>query len=372
MAAAGVLHAPPVEACSPWEPALERTFPPAGGELPEGAALLLYGHVIVPDHLTVTLDGVPAELHLLPERSRSVWFFLWGQAFETIAVQIEPTPQVGQTVVVTGDPCLQDEGIDCDEVELVYTVTEPDVDLPDAPIELYYDTYDHGSVATSYTSCGNSSAQYELSIHTEIGREILEFPLEYRLLRRPRAQEDGWGLVEHGWLLDEDDKGPWLRWKWLLEEVEGVLPLAEAYCLRFETADASDNLGGALEVCPPCHDQFGAEDGGGSFLAWPDGLPPYTDASIVPDGYCPQSVLDDTDGTETGLDDSDGGATTTGTSGSLDDPTTGAPDGETDGDAPTGQVQARGCGCTAGRSDPMWLAGWAIFVIVARRRAVPC
>lgn len=267
-------------ACSPWDPALDRTFPAQGDILPAGALLLLDGQVLSPDHLSVTVDGEPAALVLVHERSRGLYYWLWESAYRTMALRIEPPPQPGQAIVVTGDPCLEWAGMSfCDPVELIYSVGEADSEPPDAPVELWYDVYDHGEVASADSSCGATTAQLEFTIWTEIGRERLEYPLEYRLSRRPRDLPRAWDVVEHDWLRDAKAFDPQFRWQYLIQAVQDLLPLAEALCLRLQTFDASGNLGGEIEVCPPCHDQFAGSTG---VFAWPYGLPSYDDAWLYP------------------------------------------------------------------------------------------
>lgn len=332
----------PAQACSPADPALARTYPAAGGVLPAGALLLLDGQVLRPEQLVGTVDGQPAQLVLVPEHSHSFQYWGWDQGYRTMALRVEPPPLPGQTIVITGDPCFQWEGFSyCDEVELVYTVGEADVEPPDAPADLWYDVYDHGMEATRHEPCAwNSSVRFELTIHTEIERSGLEYPLEYHLSRRPRDAPGEWTLVEHDWLRDAEAHDPWFQWLFSLADVESVLPLAEAYCLRLQTFDASDNLGGELEVCPPCHDELGPEEF--SFIAlWPDGSPSYDDEWLYPGGYCPAALEPEPEpGTSTG----DEGFESS-TSGALEpEPEPGSSSGDA---LPGGDLPDRGCACVA-------------------------
>ena len=345
LGAAAGLAGREARACSPWDPSLDRTFPPAGEALPHGAALLLDGHVLMPDELAVTVDGQPAELVLLPEHSVAFHHFGWGFAYRTMALHIKPVPEPGQMVVLTGDPCLQvEEQTYCEEIELSYPVGEADPDAPDAPAELWYDVYDHESEASTHSSCGSSSARFELTVHAEIERQVLEFPLEYQLSRRPRAEPDAWSLIEHDWLFDAEAHDPSIRWQHVLAAVEELLPLAEAYCLRLQTFDASENLGGELEVCPPCRDQVGPGDEGG-FIAWPEGYPAYDDDSFYPEGHCPAALQPGEDSGSSGDSGGDEGTepATTGTSGTSMDAASGS-----SGDAlPSADSAGSGCACTA-------------------------
>lgn len=361
-AATLALGAPDAQACSPSDPELVRTFPAEGGVLPRGAALLLHGTVLMPDRLAVTIDGDPAELVLLPDHSNGYTFVGWDWAYETMAVQVEPTPRVGSTVVVTGDPCLQWEGQSfCDEVELVYTVGEADELAPDGPTELWYDVYDHGHQAMTHGHCGSISAQLEITIHTELERERLEYPLEYHLHRRPRDASGPWALVEHDWLLDAEAHDPSPRWLYPLEDVAELLPLAEAYCLRLRTLDASGNLGGQLEVCPPCHDQRGPGEEGG-FVEWPDGAPEYDDESLYPDGYCPLAVASEDTGGTTGTEEEPAGSTSDGEEPEPGSSSSGAPSAD--------GVTARGCACAATPTGGPWasLGGLLGLVLLGLRR----
>lgn len=329
-------------ACSPHEPALERTYPEAGGVIPEGALLLLDGQVLRPEQLAVTVDGVAAQLVLVPEHSHGFHYWGWDEAYRTMALRIEPPPQPGQTIVVTGDPCFQWKGMAyCDEVELVYTVGEADVDPPDAPANLWYDVYDHGSEAAGHEPCtANPPVRFEITIETEIERSVLEYPLEYHLSRRPRDAPGQWTLVEYDWLRDAEAHDPWFQWLFSLAAVESVLPLAEAYCLRLQTFDASENLGGEVEVCPPCHDELGPDEW--SFIGpWPDGPPSYDDEWRYPDGHCPTALEpEDEIGTSTGDE-----SPTSSTSGALEpEPEPGSSSGDA---LPGSDLRDRGCACVA-------------------------
>ena len=334
--------------------------------LPEGAVLLLDGQVLWPEQLAVTVDGVPAELVLVPERSHGLDYWLWDFAYRTMALRVEPPPQPGQTIVVTGDPCLQWKGRTyCDEVELTYTVGDADVVPPDAPADLWYDVYDHGSLASSYSTCSGVAARFEVTIAAELERDVLEYPLEYRLSRRPRETPGAWALVEHDWLRDAEDHDPYFRWLYVLEDIEGVLPLAEAFCLRLQTFDAGENLGGELEVCPPCHDQVGDE---ASFIAlWPDGQPSYDDEWLYRGGHCPVAPEpDDATGTSGG---DEGPASST--SGTVEPEPGSSSDGSSGDELPGSDQPDRGCACVATSAGRVGTSAGLLLGLVllgARRR----
>jgi hypothetical protein len=350
-------------ACSPYDPVLDRTYPPVGGVLPEGAALLLDGQVLRPENLAVTVDDQPAQLVFVSERSHGLDYWGWDEAYRTMVFHIEPPPQPGQTIVVTGDPCFQWKGMSyCDPVELVYTVGDADTDPPDAPAELWYDVYDHGSDASSSNPCGAEEwARFEITIGTEIERSVLEYPLEYRLSRRPREAPGEWVLVEHDWLRDAEAHDPYFRWQYLLEAVEDLLPLAEAFCMRLQTFDASENLGGELEVCPPCHDQIGGEEA--SFLGpWPDGLPSYDDEWLYPDGHCP-AALEPGDETGVGTTGTTGDDENTGPSTTGEDPVPEPDDssGSSGSELPASDLPDRGCACVATPASRGWTAAGTLL-----------
>jgi MYXO-CTERM domain-containing protein len=362
---------PEARACSPAEPSLVRTYPAEGSMLPEGADLLLEGWVLRPELLTVAVDDQPAELLLVPERSVGFDHWGWDFAYHLMAFRIEPPPQPGQTIAITGDPCLEWKGESwCDEVVLLYTVGQADAAGPDAPADLWYDVYDHGMEVTDHQLCtANPPVRYEVTIDTEIERHVLEYPLEYRVSRRMRDAPGAWGLVAHDWMLDAEAHDPSLRWLFSLADVDTLLPLAEAWCLRLQTFDASENLGGEVEVCPPCHDQIEDE---ASFLAyWPSSSPSYDDEWRYPDGHCPEALeRDDTTGTEsmdaTGDDESTASSVTSG----EPDPETGSSSGS---DLPASDLPDRGCACSSSPTGGGWASSGMLLglLLLGFRRRGP-
>jgi hypothetical protein len=259
---------------------------------------------------------------------------------------------------------------------LSFTIGEPDLDAPDAPAELWYDVYDNELIATtSWTSCGGSvDARYEITVRAEIEEERLEYPLEFRLSRRPRNSPEGWVVVENGWLLGEEESYfGWFRWLYHPSEVGSLLPLATAFCLRLETFDPSENLGGAIEVCPPCRDQVGGEPP--AFTPWPDSPPKYTDDWRYPGGYCPASLEpEDGDGAEGGHDGSGtDGEPSTGSTSAAGATSSGDASTESTGDDPSSSMNASGCTCSsASRPAIAWLFGVPLLLLlVSRRHSVP-
>lgn len=119
------------EACGVNLPELYEAVPADGQSYPRNAALLFSGTEIKLDAVTVTVDGAPASLvpASLPAR------------MATIAARVEPEPQEGQSVTVSGVFCE-----DCESVTLTYTVSAPDTTPPEViAAESFFTVYDHAA-----------------------------------------------------------------------------------------------------------------------------------------------------------------------------------------------------------------------------------
>lgn len=351
---AGVLaRAPEARACSPWDASLDATVPAAGGVIARGAVLILEGQVLKPEHLEVTVDGAPALLEIAVERSVEIDYFGWDPAFRTMALRVVPTPEVGQTFIVTGDPCIQYDGMSfCPEVELAFTVGEADLVPPEPPIELWYDVYDNLQDAQPMGSCGGPTARFEITVQVQLAKGDVERPFEYRVSRRPRTSADEWESIAHDWRFDEQTRDPEVRLLYLLDEAMALLPLTEAFCFRAQTYDTSENLGGTLEVCPPCRERVGEDVGGGFIANWPDQAPGYDTAPLYPDGHCPPFDAEDGESSTSGVE----------TSSSSSDTSTTAEGGAS-------EVSDRGCACAATRSrEGDAIAAFVGVIVMLRRR----
>jgi hypothetical protein len=119
------------EACGVNLPELYEAVPADGQSYPRNAALLFSGTEIKLDAVTVTVDGAPASLvpASLPAR------------MATIAARVEPEPQEGQAVTVSGSFC---EG--CEPITLTYIASARD-DAPPEVIaaESFFTVYDHAA-----------------------------------------------------------------------------------------------------------------------------------------------------------------------------------------------------------------------------------
>ncbi len=368
--------------CSPWEPQWNSTIPVDGGTHPSNAAIIILGRAMDPEGLTATIDGAPVLVEVDP-RSAARHFFVWGTYYETLALTLDPPPLPGQTVELFGELCPPEaEEVEpdlCVDFDLSWQASAPDLDAPAFDLDFWYDVYDHGSVGMFSTSCGSSSAQYELDLRLLIEAEA-EAPLHFEAHRRLRDEPGQWELIRHQWRHATGVSGASFRLQYLLEEVIGWLPLAETFCFEIRTTDLAGNPGPSIERCPPCHDQVGGEDEGSFIGTYPETRPEYTEQSLYPEGYCPQSVLEeyeDATGSSGGSSDTDGADPDGGTSGgddSLDpDPpggSTTAGNGAGGNDGPYAPEVGSGCLCAAGRSSPApaWSLLLGLFGLGALRR----
>ncbi len=370
-----VICAVPAEAnaCTPWEPEALFTVPPDGEVHPHNSAFIIFGRAMDPEGLEATVDDIPVELVVDEERSDSRGYFVWGQAYQTLALELNPPLQPGQDVHVFGELCNAEAEMfgetTCTGFDLQFSTGPADREVPDLDFDLWYDVYDHGQVSTVFDSCGSNSAQYSVDVRVDVENEQAVPPSLFELYRRPRDEPGQWGRIAHQWWFED---GPWVHgfsFRDLPEVVAEFLPLGDAFCFELRTQDLAGNPGPSLERCPPCRDQLGDNEDGGFISMFPDTAPPYSNTWLYPDGYCPQSVLDEegsTDGTD-GTGGDTGDEETTGATGSTSRGGTGGSDGS-DGGSAGGSGGGNGGGCTIAARPTSGSAWFLMLGMLALRR----
>ena len=318
------------DACGAPEPALTSTTPSNGATYPANAALLFQGFDITLDAVTVKVDDQPAEL--VPAGFASGW--------ASIAVRVEPAPQVGQTVVVSGEFC---EFGDCGPVTLTYTAGEPDLIAPTPVAEASrFTVYDHADFESSGGDCLSNS---ELTVYVRVMQDA------------PGAAEAP-GVVSAVWSKGSgffsdftitSSETASMSVAIELSQLDGNDPRSEV-CVTVVATDLAGNAAEPFEICPACfyRKDEGENDGG------PVPEPAWTDADAVPGSACAVAV-------ETTGEATDSGEPTTGGTGGEtgEEPTSGEPQ-STGEEASTGATDTseeddggeKGCACDGGGGSP--------------------
>jgi MYXO-CTERM domain-containing protein len=142
--AALALLAPPADACSPPQPGLFGTVPADGVTWPGNASILFEGYDIILDDVSVSVDGVPAELVVDTSPTAQL---------ASLAAHVSPMPEAGQTVVVSGSFCA-DPG-SCAPTTISLIAGPPDLVAPstEGQFEVSYDVHDHLQFLGGVGSC---------------------------------------------------------------------------------------------------------------------------------------------------------------------------------------------------------------------------
>ncbi|PCC75381.1 MYXO-CTERM domain-containing protein [Nannocystis exedens] len=316
------------DACGASPAELHESVPADGETYPANAALLFWGDAISVDKVTVTVDGEPAAL--VPAA--------FAEGLAPLAVKVEPEPQPGQTVVVAGEFCAENDGC---PASITFTAGEPDVAAPATLAEAsFFAVLEHAPF--QFTSgCDQWEIAQTMYVH-------LEQPA-------PAAGE-ALVLFEVTWDGGEELGGSGIRRVARGLEPTTIVPVAlnsgtlgaadvrTDVCLEVVARDAAGNAAAPFELCPPCFmrvDEAPLADG--------STLPPeplWTEADAVPGSACAPA-------TETTGDASTGGEEPTGgeDSESGEAPTTGAT-GETGDSSETGAQEETSDSATGGENDP--------------------
>lgn len=293
------------DACGASVPELYEAIPADGATYPGNAALLFTGFEISLDAVTVTVDGQPAAF--APAE--------FAADLATIAVLVEPAPQAGQTVVVSGSFCAEEEF--CEPVAITYTAGEHDVAAPAPIVEAsFYAVLDHEEFSWN-DSCDEWAVAQTMYVHLQQAAPgPADAPVAVHLAWDPDGAEGPAGFAEQRWAPGEATVLDVM----LSEAAFGEFDPRIDGCLQVTTIDTAGNAGAPFELCMACF--AGADD---TPITEPPDEPLWTEADAVPGSACAPAVE-----TTGGEDPTEGEDPTAGESGEA--PTSGGESGE----APTG------------------------------------
>lgn len=252
------------DACGVPAPALESIVPVEGATYPGNAALLFSGFDITLDAVTVTVDGQAAQFKEAP----------FAAGWANIAVLVEPAPQAGQEVIVSGSFCDPEF---CDPVMLTYTAGAPDLTAPVPDTDAsYFAVYDHGDFESGGGDCQSSA---DLTVYVHVTKDE---PEPGEALDVVRASWDGDG-----------GSGGFGGFRFALGgetlvslpietlALGGKDPVSEV-CMTIAALDTAGNAAAPFQVCPACYHR--KDDGAIEDPSVPE--PAWSDADAVPGSAC--------------------------------------------------------------------------------------
>ena len=323
---------------------------PNGDQHPANAAVVLIGTGLGPEQLSATIDGMAATL-VVDETVAEHHLDGLAEHYFILPLRLDPAPEVGQQVAITGDPCGVD--IDCPPIAIMYTATAADTTIADATPTLSF------NLARFSGTTSNSCASWGSLVQATVALDEAAFDEEELVLYEVTARNDAAKIAaathrQLSWLQFD----PFVMFAAVGED----FPL-DGWCVDVSMIDVAGNRGTVTTSCMPalCYDGE-----------------PISDIARIPfeparGGSCdPDDVGTSTSSTSGDGPPGEGSSTETTTdtmldSGHASDPgtaadTTGAPmiDAET---------TARGCACGADHTDTwsVWLL-LAIFPASRRRR----
>ncbi len=332
-------------ACEPLPPGLTSSVP-AEGDLPANSAVLFFGQSLSLTGVSVSVDGSPAALVEAP-----------AVAGAALAARIEPQPQPGQAVVISGDFCQESGG--CGPSMLSFTATAPDLTPPAAITEgAFFAVYDHADFVSSGGDCQYDS-DLTYYVHVVDGA----------------AAGDARTVFTASWDPDGEGPAPAVFGRSALGQggassfsisitsatLQGADPV-DGVCLSMTVADLAGNTPATYEVCPACYHRM--DD-----LNWDSSTPSeptWTAEDAVPGSVCAPAVEStggESSGSDSGGSPTEGGGSSAG-GGSSEGATgqdTSASGGEDGGE--------KGCACDSrGASTPGLLVLLLAGLGLRRRR----
>ncbi len=308
---------------------------PDGGIHPGNWAILVDGIQLDLD-LTVTIDGEAGQIATAPSpvnRLATAVFF------------IDPEPQAGQQVHLTGSVCH----LDTCEIDVTFLADVPDLDPPVNASAIFLNVHDYPNIPSNDGSCQYGSdltfwVDIELAdsaAQSNVWVELYPADNPQQVLGSSVPTITGAGTT--GFRLSEST-------------LQGYTP--QDLCARAQAFDRAGNLGTVVDTCGLCKQRL--EDGPEPEIGTPNpSQPEWHSGDLVAEGTCPDAVLDPPPGTDTDTTESDTDATA-------------GPDSASDTDAGTGLEGDEGCGCrTDGPQGLSWLFA-AIALIGLRRGARKC
>ncbi len=275
VAATLVYCAPPSSAlaCSPNLSSVTDIRPQSAGVLPANAAIVFKGFSLgtysfhgPEGELQATINGEPAELIVDEQLSA---YSDHDDSFWLLAVRLQPTPSPGDTVELSGAPCIYNP---CDSLAYQVTVGPPDLTPPPSVLDTAWEFVFEGTgvLEPNADSCGDYPWTGSFDITTTFdalsANDEWSF-VDVEVVPSPdKRYRKAWQAV---WLLDaltEDRRIP-IHWDQLPAYVDPA-----PYCVHVTVRDAAGNTGGTRKQCTPCRT---AERVGGEMSYCP-----------YPDGYC--------------------------------------------------------------------------------------
>jgi hypothetical protein len=345
-AAAAVLAAPAIaRACTPCYGERYAQLADAREHQPGNTGVVLYNIDDLSQDVVVSIDGAPAGLEL-DETSPAVSGP--GGGFLPVA-HVVPIPPVGSIVELSSTmPTL------CFGQMLhpeTFTAGLLDETVPDPIVDPWWDLL---TLDVAAPQCSDPAAviwvRGDLVAEPETESiRIIEVQLrldgQTLFIRNMLAPDPSESVVV---VLDADDVG----------DID-----ARELCMSTTVLDLAGHRGEASPwICGPCHARFVPDARAGV------DEPVWTDADLVPDGYCGAPPSNDsTSSSGGGADESTSTATTTSTTA---DPTTGGmttdgSSGEASGSGAADGALDRGCAC---RSDAGRTPALLLFVVISLRR----
>lgn len=333
------------DACSPGEPFLQGTVPVDGATYPANAALLFDGFFISPVGIGVTVDGQPAAL---VEAEYATGLSEW-------VMLVEPAPQEGQTVVVSGSFC---EG--CEDVMITYTAGPPDLAAPQ-PIaaDALFGIYDHADFVSSGGDCQSDS---DLSFYFDLAQMPGgESPNFFKIEWDP----DGEGAAGFSKTVRASADALEVAVSVVTEQLGGADPLKDL-CVQVTAFDAANNAAEPFELCPCFFRKDDIETG----LDTP-AEPEWTDADGVPGSACDvapgttgeiETSGEEPTGTSAEPTSGDTASGSDGTSEGTSD-TAGGSTGSDSATAGEGEDDDKGCACSADGGQPGDLGRLLMFAL---------
>ncbi|MBC8068326.1 MAG: hypothetical protein IAG13_08330 [Deltaproteobacteria bacterium] len=319
---------------------------PDGATHPANAAVVLTGWLLDPEWLVATIDGEPAEITVDEDLSILHSSENVADMFHVLSLRLEPTPEPGQHVAITGSPCHTG----CPEIAIAYVASEPDLEILGAAPTMSFDIARFSEPISD--SCGNSGSRVRVAANVD----ALAYAGEALVMFEATARNDDAGLVATArHVLSEAD----FRLDVEFGQTGADFPL-EGWCVEVRTIDAAGNAGAGSSSCDACGVYDGTPRIGGDIPFEPvPGGPCDLAGSTSDDSSTGESPTTGADASSTSADDSGGASSDPDGSSSSDGTTGGAPgaDGVTD----------RGCACGAGGGVDA-LAGLAVFGLVLGRR----
>jgi hypothetical protein len=211
---------------------------PTGDQHPANAAVVLIGAGLGPEQLSATIDGIAATL-VVDETVAEHHIYSLADHYVIMPLRLDPVPEVGQQVAITGDPCGVD--VDCSPIAIMYTATAADTTISDATPTLSF------NLARFSRTTGNTCASWGSLVQATVTLDEAAFDEEELVLyevvaRNGAAKISAATHRQLSWL----QLGPYV----LFDEVGDAFPL-DGWCVDVSMIDVAGNRGTVTTSCMP-------------------------------------------------------------------------------------------------------------------------